>query len=161
MMVLRQWQRAPGLQVTISSFSFRQHKETLQSRIYHWRWGIKQVEIRQDSLAVFNSSRNIIKKCFELCHAGQVSLQLVRTYCASKCQDKLYCRTSKLCVTLASKRQSFHPPDKKLLPFPSRFISNCSYANQNTAQGVWQRHYWQLQDHSLAGGMKYFDSPPP
>lgn len=102
-----------------SHLYFRQHQETLQSRTYHWRQGIKRAEIRKDSLAAFSSSGSIMKKCFELCHTGQVSLQLVRTYCASKCQDKLHCRTGKLCVTLTSKRERFPPTAKKLFQFPS------------------------------------------
>lgn len=49
------------------------------SRTYHWGQGIKRAEIRKDSLAAFSSSGSIMKKCFKLCHTGQVSLQLVRT----------------------------------------------------------------------------------
>jgi len=60
-----------------------------------------------------------MKKCFELCHSVQVSLQLVRTCCASKHQDKLDCRTGELYVILTSKRERLPCTAKKLLPFPS------------------------------------------
>lgn len=50
-----------------------------------------------------------MKKRSELCHTGQVSLLLVRTYCASKCQDKLPSRTGELYVMFPSKRKRLPP----------------------------------------------------
>lgn len=85
-----------------------------------------------------------MKKCSELCHRGQVSLQLVRTYCASKCQDKLHSRTGKLYVTFTSKRKRLPPTAKNLLLFPSWFKSNCSYSNQNRREWVLQWHNVQF-----------------
>ena len=76
------------------------------------------------------------EKVFWIMSQGQVSLQLVRTYCASKCQDKLHCRTGELYVTLTSKRERLPPTAKKLLPFLSWFKSTCSYSNQNSMEGV-------------------------